>query len=150
MTRVRREVGWVHVRGVWLETICDASNDQTSNKSPIKRTLPSFLLVFLTWLHTEKPAGWGVVVIAITSAKVTPGRESLNVQRFAEKIVRAKALRKRSSGHSEIYEVRYIAGLFVPMVWRFGPLPETKGLELRKVKVREMNVPLEGKKTRLN
>lgn len=105
MTRAEGMDGF-HVRGVRLEDICDASEDQTSNESPIEGTFPAFLLILLTRLQTEKPAGWRVEVVAITPAKAAPSRESLNVQWSAEKVAGAKALRKRSSGHFEVYEGR--------------------------------------------
>lgn len=81
-----------HIRGIRLENICNASKDKASNKAVIEGTLPAFLLVLLTRLHVEQVASWRVEVVTTTTAEVAPSRESVDVQRSADKVARAKAL----------------------------------------------------------
>lgn len=147
MTRAEGMDGF-HVRGVRLEDICDASENQTSDKSPIESTFPAFLLILLTWLHAEKPAGWRVVVVAITSAKAAPGRESLNVQWPAERATGAKALRKQPSGHFEVYDGR-LQHWALCSDGKAGRTPVSDGMAgLVEGKSPEMKVLLEEERTR--
>lgn len=90
------------LRGVGLENICNASNEEAANESVVPDTLPAFLLVLLTGPDTEQPASRGVVVAAVvTAAESALGRESLEGLRAAQQAARAEELRHRSSGHLE-------------------------------------------------
>lgn len=90
------------IRGVRLEHVCDASNNQAANESPVPDALPALLLVLLAGLDTKQPAGWGVVVVTVVrGAQVAPGREGLDVLGPSEQAPRAEHLRYWSSHHFE-------------------------------------------------
>lgn len=100
MCRIEGKKGYV--RGIGLENICNASNEEAANESVVPDVLPAFLLVLLAGLDTEQPAGRRIIVATVVAtAQSASGRESLNVLRPAQEAARAEELRYWSSGHLE-------------------------------------------------
>lgn len=96
----------MNVRGIRLENVCNTSSEQTADKSVVPNIFPSFLHVFLTWLNSEKPSGWGVIVITVVSgAERASGREALSVLRSAENAASTEGLRQRASRHCDYCKV---------------------------------------------
>ena len=92
----------MNIRGVWLENVCDSSNEQTTDKSVVPQVLPALLHVFLAGLYTEKISSRRIIVITVISgAEVASGRKALHVLGLAEKGAGAEALRKGSGRHCE-------------------------------------------------
>ena len=93
----------MNIRGVWLEDICDTSNEQTADESIVPQVLPAFLHVLLARLEAKEIAGGRVIVV---TAEVASGRETLDVLGPAGNTASAEAMRQRTSRHCE-----YVKGL---------------------------------------
>jgi hypothetical protein len=82
-----------HVRGVWLEDICNSSNEQTANKSVVPNVLPAFLHVLLARLNTEEVPSRRIVVVAMVGgADIASRGEALDVLGAASNAASAEAM----------------------------------------------------------
>jgi hypothetical protein len=82
-----------NVRGVWLEDICNSSDEQTANKSVVPNVLPTFLHVLLARLNTEEVPSRRIVVIAMVGgADVASRGKALDVLRATPNAASAEAM----------------------------------------------------------
>lgn len=93
----------MYIRCVRFEDVCDAGNNQASDKPIVPDVLPALLHVLLTGLDAEEiPTGRVVVVAMVRSTQGVLRRETTGILRLSEKTAGAKATRQSTSSHLEI------------------------------------------------
>jgi hypothetical protein len=56
-------------RGIWLESVCNGSDDEAAVEAVVEEPLPALFLVFLARPQTPQPAARRVVVVAVVAAR---------------------------------------------------------------------------------